>query len=71
MPGTVGQNSSYVRVENTDKYSVENSNTGCQLTVKTLELSDIGEFVCTMVVSSIPYERTAFLLVHSKLCPII
>ena len=63
-------NGSTPTLYNTDKYTVRLVDSGCQLTVNNLELSDAGLIVCEIVTSPRSFEDTAFLLVFSKLCSI-
>jgi len=50
-----------------DKYSVENSTVGCQLTVKRVELNDTASYICEIQISSRVYEESCELFAFSKL----
>lgn len=54
-----------------DKYIVENSTMGCQLTISRVELSDASKYHCEIEISSKGYDEHVPLYTFSKLCLII
>lgn len=63
--------SKYEGIYLSDKYIVENSAVGCQLTVKRLQLNDTATYYCEIRISQTIYDHVAQLFVFSKLCLII
>ena len=49
-----------------DKYIVENSTVGCQLTVKHIELNDTANYTCKIKISDRVYPESAQLYAFGK-----